>query len=298
MTPGAATAVDVGDGVRLAVTDSGGDGPVVLLLHGWPVTSYHWRLTVPALAEAGFRAVAADLRGLGNSTAGGGRFDKELLAGDVIALADRLGVARFAVVGHDWGGTVGYLVAATHPERVWALAVEEEVLPGIDAEIPEPGRSHYPDWHGPFNRRAGLAETLVPGREDAYYGTFLRQSAGPAPLALPGDAEQVYLDAYRRPGTLAAGLGYYRTAQADAAAVRTRSHHPLDTPVLAIGGRYGMGTAVTKCLAQLATDVQDLQVAQAGHYPAEQDPATVNRELTSFLARHRPVTAPGRGLPH
>ncbi|WP_309235333.1 alpha/beta hydrolase [Streptomyces sp. TRM64462] len=284
----------MGDGVRLAVTDSGGDGPVVLLLHGWPVTSYHWRLTVPALAEAGFRAVTADLRGLGNSTAGSGRFDKESLAGDVIALADRLGVPRFAVVGHDWGGTVGYLAAAAHPRRVWALAVEEEVLPGIDVEIPEPGRGHYPDWHGPFNRRAGLAETLVLGREYAYYGTFLRQSAGPAPLSLSGDAERVYLDAYRRPGTLAAGLGYYRTAETDAAAVRARSHHLLDVPVLAIGGRYGMGTAVTRCLARVATDVQDLQIAQSGHYPAEQDPAAVNPELTSFLRRHCPHHGRGR----
>ncbi|WP_079170848.1 MULTISPECIES: alpha/beta fold hydrolase [unclassified Streptomyces] len=287
MTTGADTTVhvDTGDGVRLAVRDTGGEGrPVVVLLHGWPVTSYHWRFTAPALAAARFRAVAADLRGLGGSTAGSGRFDKEALAGDVIALADRLGADRFAVVGHDWGGTVGYLAAAAHPGRVRALVVEEEVLPGVDAPLPPPGRDHYPDWHGPFNRRPGLAEALLPGREDTYHGAFLHQSAGPEPLA--DDAVRVYLDAYRRPAALAAGLGYYRTGPADAAAVRARAEQPLRAPVLAIGGRYGMGTAVTHGLSTVAAHVEDLQVPGAGHYPAEQDPATVNPRLVGFLLRH------------
>ncbi|WSQ64325.1 alpha/beta hydrolase [Streptomyces sp. NBC_01216] len=79
-----------------------------------------------------------------------GGFAKQELAGDVARLVGHLGIARYAVVGHDWGGTVGYLLAADHPDRVSALVVEEELLPGIDVVIPEPGRSHYPSWHGPF----------------------------------------------------------------------------------------------------------------------------------------------------
>jgi pimeloyl-ACP methyl ester carboxylesterase len=140
--------VEVAGGVRLAVADAG-SGPAVVLLHGWPVTSLHWWLAVPALTAAGYRAICADLRGQGASE-GPGTFAKEELARDVVALAARFGLARFALVGHDWGGTVGYLVAADHRDRVAALVVEEELLPGSGVPIPEPGRSRYPDWHGPF----------------------------------------------------------------------------------------------------------------------------------------------------
>ncbi len=262
-----------------------------MLLHGWPVTSFHWRSTVPALVEAGFQAVEVDLRGLGESSAGTGGFAKEELADDVIAVADHLAIDRFAVVGHDWGGTLGYLLAADHPGRVGALVVEEELLPGIDVTVPEPGSSHYPSWHGPFNREEGLAEALVPGREDAYYGTFLRRSAGPEPLS--EEAMRVYTDAYRPPSASAAGLEYYRTAEADAQAVELRARRPLTQPVLGIGGRFAMGTAVRDCLRQVALHVADLQVADAGHYPAEQSPGTVNPALVSFLREHHPDPAEG-----
>ena len=284
------TYVEADGGARLAVHEAG-TGPAVVLLHGWPVTSFHWRSTVPALVEAGFRTVAVDLRGLGESSAGTGGFTKEELADDVMTVADHLGLGRFAVVGHDWGGTLGCLAAADHPDRIGALVVEEELLPGVDVAVPEPGNSHYPSWHGPFNREEGLAEALVPGREDAYYGMFLRRSAGPEPLA--EDVVRVYVDAYRRQSCAAAGLAYYRTARADADAVRSRTRKQLTLPVLAIGGRFAMGTAVRDCLREVALHVEDLQVADAGHYPAEQSPGTVNPALVSFLREHHPEVARG-----
>ena len=120
------------------------------------------------------------------------------------------------------------------------------MLPGIDVPIPDPGREHYPTWHGPFNRVPGLAEALVPGREDAYYGTFLRQSAGPAGLS--DDALRAYLTAYRQPSCLAAGLGYYRTALADVDSVARRASSPVSVPLLTMGGEFGMGDAVAESL--------------------------------------------------
>ena len=135
--------VDIGGSVRLAVDDDG-RGPVVVLLHGWPVTTYHWRHTTTALIDAGLRVLTVELRGLGGTSHGPGPFDKETLAGEVTRLLSTLEVDQFAVVGHDWGATIGYLLAADHPHRVRALAVEEEMLPGINATIPDPGRQHYP----------------------------------------------------------------------------------------------------------------------------------------------------------
>src|SRR5882672_8731236 len=109
--------VDIGGGVRLAVGDDG-SGPVVVLLHGWPVTAYHWRHTTATLIEAGLRVLTVELRGLGGTSCGPGSFDKETLAGEVTRLLSTLEVDRFAVVGHDWGGTIGYLLAADHTHRV------------------------------------------------------------------------------------------------------------------------------------------------------------------------------------
>jgi pimeloyl-ACP methyl ester carboxylesterase len=245
------------------------------------VTAIHGRHTIPALVAAGFRAIAVELPGLGGLSSTHGPFDKETLARHVIRLADHLGLDRFAIVGHDWGGTVGYLVAADAPDRVAALAVEEEMLPGIPAVVPEPGASHYPRWHGPFLRAPRLAEALVPGREAAFFGTFLRQSAGPEPLDV--EAVNAYLEAYRSPAALEATLGYYRTAAEDGDAVRRRAGTPLPMPVLTIGGEFGMGRGVADSFGAVASHVKHLQVAGAGHYPAEQRPTEVNEALVDFL---------------
>lgn len=259
--------------------------PTAVLLHGWPVTSDHWRHLVPALDAAGITAVPVTLPGLGTAPASGVTdFRKAALADEVLARLAQEGITRFAVIGHDWGATVGCLIAAQAPESVSALVVEEEILPGIDVEIPEAGRSYYPSWHGPFNRTPGLAEKLVPGREAAYYGTFLEQSAGPSGLS--PDTVHAYIEAYSTPGVLDAGLAYYRTRSEDVDDIRALAAQPISTPVLAAGGRHAMGTAVAAGLATLATCVTPLVLEQSGHYPAEQEPDSMNLAILQFLQRH------------
>ncbi len=158
--------------------------------------------------------------------------------------------------------------------------IEEEFLLGNIA-LPEPGRSHYPRWHAPFLARPGLAEALVPGREDAFYGAFLRQSAGPEGLS--PRALEVYLDAYRSPSALEASVGYYRCAEVDAQSIASRATQPLTLPTLSIGGEFAMGLAVTMDLSQLAPRCRHLQVPAAGHYPAEQRADLVNPALVAFF---------------
>jgi pimeloyl-ACP methyl ester carboxylesterase len=259
--------------------------PTAVLLHGWPVTTGHWRYLIPALEAAGITAVPVTLPGLGAvPSCDVTDFRKAALADRVRARLAREGVTRFAVVGHDWGATVGYLIAADAPESVSALVVEEEILPGVDIEIPEPGRDYYPAWHGPFNRAPGLAEKLVPGREAAYYGTFLEQSAGPS--GLNPDTLQAYIAAYSTPGMLDTGLAYYRTRSEDVSDIRALATRPISTPVLAIGGRHAMGTAVAEGMTTLATNVTRLVSEKSGHYPAEQEPDSVNHAIVRFLQRH------------
>src|SRR5258707_4119174 len=107
------------NGIELyALADGPADGPLVMLLHGFPEFSYGWRQQIPVLAEAGFRVVAPDQRGYARSDkpTGIAAYTLDALADDVIGLADALGRDRFAVVGHDWGGGVASHVAARNPE--------------------------------------------------------------------------------------------------------------------------------------------------------------------------------------
>jgi pimeloyl-ACP methyl ester carboxylesterase len=104
-------------GARMHVADSGGDGPPVVLLHGWPQHWYTWRGVIERLRDD-FRVVAIDLRGFGWSEATPRGYRKEELAQDVVGVLDALGLERVFLVGHDWGGVVGFIVCVEHPERV------------------------------------------------------------------------------------------------------------------------------------------------------------------------------------
>ena len=105
---------------HVAITKRHGDGPPILLLHGWPQHWYAWRLVIPALAER-HRVLAMDLRGFGWSEIAWEGFEKERMAADVAGVIDALSLERPAVIGHDWGGWIGYLLALRQPEAISAL---------------------------------------------------------------------------------------------------------------------------------------------------------------------------------
>jgi len=276
--------VDTGSGTRLEVDDTG-SGPTVVLMHGWPVTSFHWRSLLPALHEAGYRTLTVTLRGLGGVLQGGENLEKATLAKEVGALLAKLKIERFAVIGHDWGATVAYLLSSYHPGKCRALVVEEEILPGINVDIPSPGRDYYPRWHGPLNRAEGLAEELITGREVDYYRRFLTESAGKHELEC--DAVSEYVAAYTSPrkvrSQLRASLGYYRTSEEDAKAIAACLVTPLDLPVLAIAGEYAMGAAVEVGLKGVGASVRGVVAREAGHYPVEQSPEYCVPAILDFL---------------
>ncbi len=113
----------------------GGDGPPLLLVHGWPETWYAWRLLMPALARD-FTVIAVDQRGIGLSDKPQDGYDTGTLAGDLVALMDALGHERFAVVGHDTGFAISYALAADHPDRVDRVALAE--IPGPPSHAASP----------------------------------------------------------------------------------------------------------------------------------------------------------------
>ena len=282
--------VDTGELRQHVVT--GGAGPPLLLVHGWPQTWYAWRLVMPALARD-FAVVAPDQRGCGLSGRPEGGYDTGTLAGDLVALMDALGHRRFAVVGHDTGMWIGYALAADDPDRVARLAVAETPLPGVSPSPPLFANAHLNNalWHFAFNRLAAVNDQLVTGREEIYFGW---QFAAKAARPLPDYAVRYYVDTLAAdPAALHASFAIYRALDATIAQNQERKTRRLTMPVLGIGGAKSLGEQVADTMKLAADDVQTLVVPGCGHHPAEEAPEETLAALTAFLAPYR--EGPGRG---
>ncbi|MEU6773101.1 alpha/beta hydrolase [Streptomyces sp. NPDC046759] len=265
----------------------GGNGPALLLVHGWPETWYAWRLLMPALAED-FTVIAVDQRGIGLTDKPQDGYDTATLANDLVALMDALGHQRFGVVGHDTGMPIAYALAADHPERVDRLAVAEAPLPGISVSPPLFGPEGLNDraWHIGFNRLAELNELLVRGREDIYFGyEFDIQAA----KKLPDYATDYYirtLASHR--DALRGSFGFYRAFDTMVAQnVQRQKAGLLTMPVLAIGGALSIGGAAGVSMKAAAHDVQSVVIPDCGHWVAEEAPEEMLAALTTFLAPYR-----------
>jgi pimeloyl-ACP methyl ester carboxylesterase len=214
--------VDTGE-VRLhAVT--GGVGPPLLLVHGWPQTWYAWRMLMPTLARD-FSVVAVDQRGIGLSGKPQAGYDSATLASDLVALMDALGHQRFALFGTDVGMPIAYALAADHRDRVARLVVSEAPLPGISPSPPLllPPQLNERLWHLAFNQLPKVNEQLVTGREDIFFGAEFDASAGTNKL--PADAVRYYIDTLAvGPDQLRGSFGFYRAIPPPAR--RTSSARP------------------------------------------------------------------------
>jgi pimeloyl-ACP methyl ester carboxylesterase len=261
----------------------GGDGPAVLLIHGWPENWYAWRHVMPSLAQ-NHTVVAVDQRGLGRTGKPDDGYDAGTLAGDQLALMDALGHERFAVVGHDTGVVISYALAADHPDRVSKLAVAEipgppGVSPAPPLFVPAPLNDKV--WHIPFNRAGKVAEQLVQGKEHVFFGyEFAIQGGKP----LSESVIEYYVNGFLDPESLRGCFGFYRAWDATMAQNAERATRPLTMPVLAIGGADSWGDHVREGMQPTATDVQGAVIAGAGHWVAEQAPEELLTVLTAFLS--------------
>src|ERR1700750_1578978 len=274
--------VDTGDLRLHAVT--GGDGPPLLLVHGWPQTWYAWRMLMPALARD-FSVVAVDQRGIGLSDKPRDGYDTGTLASDLVA---RRAHPPFALYGTDTGMPVAYALAADHPDRVDRLAVSEAPLPGISPSPPLllPPVLNARLWHLAFNQLPDINEQLVTGREDIFFGAEFDASAGTSKL--PADVVKYYIDTLAAsPDALRGSFGIYRAFPAIIAQNEQRKSRRLTLPVLAIGGEQSAGEGPGNTMKLVADDVQTMVLAGSGHWVAEQAPEQLLAALTEFLAPSR-----------
>jgi pimeloyl-ACP methyl ester carboxylesterase len=278
----------------------GGEGPPLLLVHGWPQNWYAWRLVMPALARD-FEVIAPDQRGIGlTDKPRDARYDPGTIANDLVALMDALGHQRFAVVGTDTGLPIGYALAADHPERVERVVLAE--VPGSPGTVPSPP-FFCPEplnnglWHIAVNRLDEVNEQLVQGREDIYFGYEFAIQAGKNKL--PDDLIAYYVGLLSNPDSLHGTFAFYREWDPMMAQNEQRKNQPLTMPVLAISGADSWGEAVGDAMKPLANDVQSAVIPGAGHWFAEQAPEETVAALTAFLAPYRDGSAaPHDARPH
>jgi pimeloyl-ACP methyl ester carboxylesterase len=278
--------VDSGD-VRLHAV-IGGEGPPLLLIHGWPQTWYAWRMVMPTLARD-FEVVAVDQRGIGLSDKPHEGYDSGTLGDDLVALMEALGHRRFALYGTDTGMVIAYALAADHPDRVERLVVSEAPLPGISPSPPLflPPQLNARLWHLAFNQLpAEVNEALVSGSEEIFYGSELAASAGSKKL--PDEAVKYYIDALASdPDALRGSFELYRAIPATAAQNQERKNRRLPMPVLAIGGAESGMEGVEATMKLVADDVQGVVLAGAAHWVAEQAPEELLAALIDFLMPYR-----------
>src|SRR5882757_5876508 len=195
------------DGLKLHYLTAG-NGPVVILLHGYTQTSRMWRPLIPLLAEK-FTVIAPDLPGIGDSGIPKDGLDMKTSAIRIHALAKSLGVQKARVVGHDIGLMVAYAYAAQFPAEVEKLVLMDAFLPGVDgweAVYNNPNVWHF-RFHGP------TPEALVEGRERTYFEHFWNDFAADKTRSIPEADRQAYAAAYARPGRMRSAWAYFVSFQ-------------------------------------------------------------------------------------
>ncbi len=282
------------NGIRLHVAECG-VGPLVVLLHGFPEFWYAWRHQLVGLAERGYRAVAVDLRGYGDSDKPPRGYDLWTLAGDVAGLVPALGEDRAAIVGHGWGGVVGWTVAALHPRRVNAVVAVAAPHPLAirRAVVREPrgqGRAllavagfQLPRWPERVLRVGDGVERSMRGWAGAEWSATDDF----------GDAVARYRAAARIPGAAYCAMEYYRWAvrsqlRAEGRRFAVAVARPAEAPVLGLHGADDPwllpGTAAAS--APWAGQRHTVEVlAGVGHFPHEERPTAVTARIADFLDR-------------
>lgn len=278
------------NGTRLHVAETG-DGPLVLMLHGFPEFWWGWRHQLRVLAAAGYRAVAADLRGYGASDKPPRGYDAFTLSGDVAGLVRALGERDAVIVGHDWGGFLGWTTAAMHPRVVRRLVV---------VSMPHPLRQRHAlltQLRGQLAASRYALEFQLPWRPErrlvadgaAYVGELLRAWGGPG---FPDEeTERRCRGAMEIPGVAHSALEYYRwvfrsLARPDGRRLARALRRPVVAPTLQLhgaldpctlpataagSGRYVRGEYVWRLLEGV------------GHFPHEEAPGLVTEEVLRWL---------------
>jgi pimeloyl-ACP methyl ester carboxylesterase len=284
------------NGIELHVVEEGQGRPVILA-HGFPELWYSWRHQLPALAGAGYRAVALDMRGFGESSIpeDPDAYDNLTVGNDLIALLDDLGEERAVFVGHDWGSSVVWNLPIAHPDRVEAVVgMSVPYAPRAPGPPTEIMRKHIgEDFYIVWFQQPGVADEALARdvrrtilTSEVWTATWAESNEEPrVPPWLTEDDVQVYVDAFERTG-FTGGLNYYRNIDRSWKLLERYHGRKIEQPSMFLTGSRD---PVKRFMRVEAMDghVTDLrrvvEIDGAGHWVQQQSPDEVNRALLDFL---------------
>jgi haloacetate dehalogenase len=272
------------NGIRQHYLEAG-DGPAVVLLHGFPETSYAWRYQIPELAKK-YHVIPSDLRGYGETDKPSSGYDERTTAMDVRELMRALNLPKIALVGHDRGARVPARFAKDHPEVLDRLVVIESVPTRIvGRELDAAKAKEY--WFFLFRLVPDLPEALINGREDIWSHYYFSDWCFD-PLTIQGEAFGTYVKAYRAPGAIRGAMEDYRANASDVAQDNADAAVKIACPVMSHWGRdfklVGEMCNMPRVWAEMASNFVTHAIPECGHLPHEEKPEEVNRLLFDFLA--------------
>ena len=265
------------NGVQIYVR-VGGEGPAVVLLHGYGETGDMWSPLAIRLVR-NHTVIVPDLRGLGLSSRPAGGYDKKTQAADLAGVLDALKIEKVDLAAHDIGNMVGYAFAAQYPGRVGKFVLIDAPLPGIgpwDDII----RSHAL-WH--FSFYGPDAERLVKGRERVYLDRFWNEFSAD-PKKFDEASRKHYAKLYAEAGAMHAGFEQFKAFDQDAMDNKAFvGKGMLTMPILAVGGEKSFGPMMATVMRAAATNVQGAIVPNSGHWLMEENPAATIKLVEDFL---------------
>ncbi len=288
-------------GVELSVAVVG-EGPTVVLCHGFPELAYSWRHQVPALTEAGYRVVVPDMRGFGESErpAAIEAYDVVELTGDLAGLLDHLGEEKAVFVGHDWGAATVWNMALIHADRVRAVAglsvpfAPRAPAPPLAIMRRRFGEDFYISWF----QEPGVAEEALSRdvrrtltTRAVWTAAWAAEGGAPEPLPewLSEEELAVYVETFERTG-FGGGLNYYRNIDRNWELTEPYAGQRVTQPSLFLTGdadpvrRFMPADGIEEWLTDLRADL----VIPGGHWIQQERPQEVNRALLEFLAGLEP----------
>ncbi|NIJ22321.1 pimeloyl-ACP methyl ester carboxylesterase [Sphingomonas naasensis] len=288
--------ISLATGVALDVAIAGDPAkPAIFLLHGFPESHRTWRHQIPELARDYF-VVAPDQRGFARSSKPEGvdSYGPGKAAGDLLALADHLGVGRFTLVGHDWGGAIAWMAALQNPQRVARLIIVNAPHPLVfqRALFDDPAQRKASQYITRF-RDTTIDQGLVgAGLERFFASTFTRHLVS----AVAGEDKAAYLDEWSQPGAMTAMLNWYRAspivvpapdAEPERPAWLDAPFPPIVQPTLVIWGMRDFALLPGQlALADLVPDLTIARIEDGGHFVPWEKPEAVTAAMRKWLAAH------------
>jgi pimeloyl-ACP methyl ester carboxylesterase len=273
------------NGLRFAYDEAGSGPDIALCLHGFPESRFSWRYQLPVLAQAGWHAIAPDMRGYGDSDRPAERQSYKLrnLVDDAAALFDAFGARRRLLVAHDWGAVVAWQLAIEKARPLDGLIIMNVPHPAVAAAVIRRSfKQLRRSWYIFFFQLPFLPEAFLRARGAQAIGdAFLNMAVDKS--AFPDSVLAQYRANALRPGALTAMLNYYRANFPDIG--RTRDTPRIEVPTLMVWGEEdtALGLELTEGYAPYVTDFTLRRLPNVSHWVQQEAPGEVNRELLAWL---------------